>query len=204
MSGPVRAFVAIKVAPTLVEALVCHRRLWQRAIPWRAVRWIEPHQFHLTLHFLGHLEAGSIPTLTNRLQAQLAGCSAVTLRLAGAGGFPSLSLPRVLWIGLEGDLDKLGVIQRRIRSASAGFGDSDEERQFRPHLTVGRVTARAPSAIRAIGVAVDGLPPGVLGSWEAREVCLIRSELTSTGSRYTDLVTFALGTDVEAPSSRDL
>ena len=203
MSGRFRVFVAIKLAPTLVESLLKQRRLWQRAIPLRTVRWVQPHQFHLTLHFLGNLEADSIPALTNALRGQLTGCAGVTLSLAGFGGFPSLSQPRVLWVGLEGDLDELGGIQERVRTASAGFGDADERREFRPHLTVGRVETRSPSTIRAIGAAVEAMAPRVGGSWHAREVCLIRSVQTPNGSRYTDLAAFPLGIHLETPPPAD-
>ena len=53
--------------------------------------------------------------------------------------FPNPRRPRVLWVGLEGDLNALAGLQAAVEQAVTGLGYAAEERPFSPHITLGRV-----------------------------------------------------------------
>ena len=65
------------------------------------------------------------------------------LQATGAGAFPSPNAPRVVWLGLGGDLVPLTQLFYRLEKAFAALGYPPEGRAFNPHLTLGRVKSPA-------------------------------------------------------------
>ena len=76
------------------------------------------------------------------------GSRAFTLSLDGVGVFPGGAEPRVLWVGVDGDLPSLLEVQRGIEEVLAGLGHAREGREFSPHLTVARLRRGTPSVDR--------------------------------------------------------
>jgi 2'-5' RNA ligase len=108
-----------------------------------------PEQWHITLAFLG--EVGRPEVLYDGL-------------LAGSGVF---SGPRVVWTGVDGDLDGLAALASEVQQACRAAGVALEQRRFRPHVTVGK-TGRIDPAL----VAGYAGPP-----WRVHEVELVHSVL---------------------------
>jgi 2'-5' RNA ligase len=177
-----RLFIALGLPQEVREELArLQGRL--RGLP---VRWADPAGVHLTLQFIGETPEASAPAL---LEA-LAGLPAAPfpLRLDGQGAFPNLRQPRVLWVGLGGDLTALGRLQAAVLAATAPLGFAPEARPFRPHLTLGRVRQDAGlEERRAVGRAVEGAAPPAPLSWQAGAPTLYQSTLTPAGAVYTPL-----------------
>lgn len=177
-----RLFIALGIPPEAREELA-RLQGWLRGLP---VRWVDPAGVHLTLQFLGEAAETSAPAL---LEA-LAGLPAApfALGLEGLGAFPDLRRPRVLWVGLGGDLAALARLQAAVLAATAPLGFAPEARPFRPHLTLGRVRQDAgPEERRAVGRAVGHAAPPAPLSWEAGAPTLYQSTLTPAGAVYTAL-----------------
>ena len=193
-SETLRAFVAVELPEDVLAAVGRARRSLETRLAARAVRWTRPEGIHLTLKFLGDTPAASVPEIERRLQEALAGIPTFTLGLAPLGVFPNAHAPRVVWIGLSGDLPSLHAVRERVEEAIVPLGYPDDGRPFSPHLTLGRVADFAsPSDRRDVGAAVaEASPPPQVG-FEVREVSLIRSELGPGGARYTRLCAVALG-----------
>jgi RNA 2',3'-cyclic 3'-phosphodiesterase len=100
--------------------------------------------------------------------------------------------PRVLWVGVSGDTDALGRLQRRIADETRTWGEI-EAREFRAHLTLGRVKDGSEPAARGIAQRAQTLTCGELGRWRAGEVLLMRSELSPAGARHAKLAGIRLG-----------
>ena len=107
------------------------------------------------------------------------------------GVFGGLRSPRVLWIGLGGDLERMGFFRDAISKRIARFGVKQERRPFRPHLTLGRFRkgARGGEPLKAILNKHAELTsaPHLL-----EELSLFKSELRSDGARYTKIDSWRL------------
>ena len=190
--APVRAFVAIEPGEAARAALEALRDRLAAAAPRRAVRWVRPGQCHLTLRFLGNVPPDRMPELERRLTEAAAESAAFSLGLADPGAFPTAATPRVLWVGLRGDLEALTALARRVDAAAADLGDHREDREFHPHLTLGRVADRDARVARALSELLARTPPPPPADWPVREFKLFRSELRPEGAVYSVLGSFAL------------
>ncbi len=187
----IRAFVALPAGPELLEALLRLQQQLAGRMPVKAVRWSRRDQLHLTLKFLGNVPTNRVAELTAALRSAVVGFAPMRLRVEGTGAFPDFLRPRVVWAGVTGELDQLALLQRRVETATAPFGDHQEARSFQPHLTLGRVTATGHAA-REAGLALEAMRVGVVGEWPANEVRLIRSQLAAAGASYSDLARLPL------------
>ena len=185
----VRAFIAIAVEPELAADV---KKVQQRLnSPGGVVRWINPEHLHLTLHFLGNVAAGQLHALASALRRACARTAPFHLALEGAGCFPNTKSPRVVWIGIRGDLEPLRKLQEQIAQETKNFGDHGDERAFQPHLTIGRVKASGSEGRKA-GHAIELVTVPKLGDWTVHHVLLVQSELSPDGARYATLAAVAL------------
>jgi len=154
----------------------------------RGLRWAGPEGIHLTLKFLGETPESLAPELGRYLEESLAGLDAPRLTLAGLGVFPNPRAPRVLWVGLAGDLPALLALQRRVESAISPLGFPEESRPFSPHLTLARVAEAVGRDERErIGATVQASRISANDGFIAHTVSLIRSDLLPGGAVYTPL-----------------
>lgn len=153
-----------------------------------AVRWVRPENWHITLHFLGDVDAAAAPALGERLAAELAGLAAPTLRCHSLGAFPNQRKPRVLWAGVAGDEDRLHAIHAAAGAAGRTVGVEPEKRPYHPHVTLGYVRDQASPAERAeCGAALGRVSWAGDSPRPYPSVALIRSVLSREGAIYTPL-----------------
>jgi len=189
-TGTIRSFVAIELPPDALdyceEATIRAKRLLGSAES--AVRWVRPEGIHITLKFLGSVPGDQVPELARRLTATLANQPVFSLTIHGLGVFPNPRSPRVVWLGLEGDLAALDQAQQRVEEATEPLGYPREKQPFRPHLTLGRVREGMSSEdLAEIGRLAREWPEGSGVSFAATAASLMRSNLGRGGSRYTRL-----------------
>jgi 2'-5' RNA ligase len=145
------------------------------------VRWVRPDGLHLTLKFLGEIdEAGAHRVGT--VLADLAGRHGLfPLGLQGTGAFPDEKNPRVLWIGAYAG-PGLAVFRDELDRALEPEGFEREQREFKPHLTLGRV--KGPGRIREVMVELDKRRGETFGEMTARRIALFESRLLPDGPEY--------------------
>ena len=196
MSGPqgtLRAFIALSVPPDAQQSLEPAVQHLSAVVPG-AVRWVDLDGLHLTLKFLGNVDAGRVDGITQGMRRACRDLVPFELALSGLGVFPNAGRPRVVWAGVQGDLGPLGDIQAGIETEMAGLGFSLEKRAFAPHLTLGRVRNRvADSQRRLLGGAVAACSIEAPRPWLVEAVHLVRSELGPRGAAYTNLASVPLG-----------
>ncbi|NHZ72308.1 MAG: RNA 2',3'-cyclic phosphodiesterase, partial [Aquificales bacterium] len=95
------------------------------------------------------------------------------------GCFPNAKWPRVIWVGLGGQLTELGTFKCEVDGGLVSLGWEMEKRPFKPHLTLGRV--KDAKKLRGVSWGVDVEEMGV----PITAVYLIESQLTRTGPIYT-------------------
>jgi 2'-5' RNA ligase len=99
----------------------------------------------------------------------------------------------VLWLGVEGDVAPLRLVQAWIEHKTVGFGGAPDERAFTPHLTLGRTPPHLqPNESRAVGESLEKLTGLERVSWPAAHYELIQSELRKTGAIHHTLQQFPL------------
>lgn len=140
-----------------------------------APRWVGRETQHVTLAFFGDVPQAQVPGLVDAVGAAL-GTVEVHLRLAGAGTFPERGAPRVLWVGVDGDLDVLAGLAAAAADAARSVNVPVDRRPYRPHLTLGRWPAAAEADRRLVAALGNYAGP----HFTAGEVVLMRSHHGST------------------------
>jgi 2'-5' RNA ligase len=172
-----RAFLAIQLPEGLRRAAAeAVRTLTLPQADWRLV---PVDGLHITIRFLGDLEAAERARHDAAWRAAASCIGPVVLRLRGAAAFPNARRPRVIGLGVDdrGGAGALAAMAARTEDAARALGFAPERRAFSPHVTVARArgdSARLPSLAR-----VD-----VVGEFVAAELVLYRSELGPGGARY--------------------
>ena len=190
----VRTFIAIEL-PTAVHNALASAMTTLRAadaVAALSVKWVDVHSIHLTLKFLGETPVDKLAAIGAALTSAASSSAPLPLSLARAGCFPNPRQPRVLWVGVAGDLNGLAHLQAAIERTVSPLGFPTEARPFSPHLTLGRVRDDATADSRQrLGAAVLALhtPPV---EFTAASVCLMRSDLRPGGAVYTRLAVAAL------------
>lgn len=181
-AGRIRAFLALPLAEAFGTEVTPFIEKWKREFP--GVRWVNPLEIHLTLHFFGSIEKESVGRLSSLVHPLAQKTVPFEIFLRGMGAFPSLGRPRVFWIGVEGGLEPLKTLQVGLRGALTREGYPVEERAFGPHLTVGRLRSiwRPRHAIRL------DFPHSQLRRMD--RVVLFQSQLTPDGPHYETIKTF--------------
>jgi RNA 2',3'-cyclic 3'-phosphodiesterase len=179
-----RLFIAIELPSSVRRRVQDHINQLREAVPEARASWIREENLHLTIRFLGDTPVTKVEALSQAIQRAAHQVSAFELVIGGCGTFPSRGQPRVLWIGIEDPTNNQTNLQRALEDEGEKAGFPREARPFHPHLTVGRL--RQPLGARRLGQLHQdiGFDPV---SVNISDVCLIRSELRSEGSRYTVL-----------------
>ena len=154
------------------------------------VRWTRPEGIHLTLKFLGNIEQEKIPEISNVIERCSTGNTSFMLDVCSLGAFPNERNPKVVWVGTKDDSGNLHKLQRTLEKGLSNIGFKEEKRAFSPHLTLGRV--KSPKKKRELAQQLEDCRQCECGTFEAKEVCLLKSELKRGGAVYTKLRTFAL------------
>jgi RNA 2',3'-cyclic 3'-phosphodiesterase len=185
----IRAFLAIGLPEALRDGLARVQEELKRS---RAdVRWVAPGNIHLTLKFFGNVPDDEIDTLAQAARDAAAETAPLQLQATGAGAFPSANAPRVVWLGLGGDLVPLTQLFYRLEKAFAALGYPPEGRAFNPHLTLGRV--KSPASRDKLVRLLATRPPVDWPPFEVKELLLFQSVLSPQGSTYTPLRVIPLG-----------
>ena len=183
MNDSVRAFISLPVPAEIVRNIVrCQQQLARET--GDTVRWTPEDQIHLTLQFLGNIPRAELLQIQERINRSADSLSARAgtfhLRAQGLGAFPSLRRPRIIWVGFAGDITALKQLQSTIEIATA----RKEEREFHPHLTIGRIReGRRPK------LNLDPWKDHPFGEWQPRELLLMQSNLSPKGATHSVLAT---------------
>lgn len=156
------------------------------------LRWSRPDAVHLTLKFLGDVPREDLAALGEGLCAAVAPHAAFTLRTGELGTFGRSRRPRVLWLGVEGDLEALAAVHASVEAACATLGVARDRRPFQPHLTLARAQ-RPPAQASESWPAGEALPLPVV--WDADAVHLYASHLQPGGAEHEILAICSLVTN---------
>ncbi len=179
----IRSFIAIELPEETIQKLAVIQELLKRS--QAGVRWVRPTSIHLTLKFLGNIHPTQVDEIAAAAAQMVVDEPPITLCPAGLGAFPSNRKPRVIWVGLRGEVERLVNIQAGLERALEPLGFVQEGRGFRPHLTIGRVKDRR--RLQSLIEAMSTVELPEFNSFDANEIILYKSDLRPTGAIYTKL-----------------
>jgi 2'-5' RNA ligase len=192
MMAVIRAFIAIDLSQDIQIHLDEVIRKYKTQLNNIPIRWVDASNIHLTLKFLGEVSLSNLTILTDMIQIEISSHHQFDIRVGGAGAFPNIRQPRIIWVGFEAP-PELTAIQNGIEITSGRLGYVREERAFSPHLTLGRVSRNASSQdVKAISKALESTKVGFLGATCVEKVHLYRSDLQPTGAVYTQIFSSSL------------
>jgi 2'-5' RNA ligase len=188
MSDTIRTFIAVEIPENITSAI---RELQQGLKGYGVdIRWIRPENIHLTLKFLGDVPAADIDTICGAISKTVDGVPAIPLQAKGIGVFPGIKRPRVLWVGLTGQIESLMKLQKTLDSNLKDIGFPPEKRSFKGHLTIGRIKTIIPG--KKFGDALMAFKNFESEAFVAHKIILFKSELKPQGAVYTHLASTAL------------
>lgn len=188
----IRSFLAFEL-PSEIKKVVARVSEELRQSTLKA-RWVKVDNIHLTVVFMGNIETEDIPAIAQGVNEVCQTFGSFDLSIKGVGCFPNRSNPRVLWLGLDGDLEPMSDFRDALQGNLTGFGIKEEKRKFKPHLTLGRF--RKPKKM-------DSNEEQLLSKYEdlsspvcsLKELILFKSDLKPTGAVYTKMEAWPLTGD---------
>ena len=156
------------------------------------VNWVEPHNLHLTLKFLGDVHQRDITDVCRAIARGTAELKPFEVEVRGAGAFPNAARPRTVWLGATAGVEPMIVLHDRVEAELAELGYREEHRRFQTHLTVGRVRG-AGMGIAELGKRIQSHADFLAGRMTVDKVTLFASTLTPDGPIYEVLGTESLG-----------
>lgn len=163
-----RAFIALELPEEIkIELGQIQKDL---SIVGIQTRWIKPELMHLTLAFFESFAPEKISDIGQLIKSFAKKFGPIKLRLHCLDCFPNQTRAKIIFVELQGELDKLKTI-------AASFA----EKSFAPHLTLGRL--KKPQNLKEIinKVKIPKL------EFTVNKICLIKSTLTSSGPIYENL-----------------
>ncbi len=154
------------------------------------VKWVAYKNLHLTIKFLGKTPEDLLSRISESLSNIVLSYNPFCIKIYNVGVFPNRKCPRVIWVGIE-DSNILKSLQMDIEDSMAILRYQREDREFHPHLTIGRVSSQK-GMIDLIN-ELEKFKNRDFGSIEVYNIKLMQSELKPTGAQYVCLREIPLG-----------
>jgi len=186
-----RIFVGIDLKPTLKSEII---KLQNKIKPY-AIKgnWKNEADFHLTLKFLGDIGEDQLKGLFETLETTRRFFEPFSIHLNGIDVFGSampspvtgLTAVRVLWLGLDGDLEALNDLYFAIENALCDYGFAKDFRPYAPHITLGQ-DIKLTGSLETLKAAFEPVD----GTIEVDAITVFNSEVVGGKRVYTPIKTY--------------
>lgn len=179
-----RSFIAIPLPKPLQRDIAGLQAQLRQQLP--QLKTPRAENLHLTLHFLGDQPEELLAKIGQLMLSIGRKSRDFHIDLEGLGVFPNRKRPRILWLGIKPE-QALQQLYQNLASGLLELGVTIEQRQYRPHLTIGRF--RQPPGNTEL------LCPFLshrCGRLHIDRMILYQSELTQRGAIHTPLETALL------------
>jgi len=139
-----RIFVAALLgdaAQALAAEAMAHLRSAWRDRP--GLRFSPPADLHVTLAFLGELEAERLASVREVVERVARAHAPIEVEVGGLGAFPRLDAARVAWLGFGADDAALAALVADLQSQLRAAGHPLEDRGWTGHVTLARCRSRS-------------------------------------------------------------
>ncbi len=199
MNSPdkLRLFIAVTIPETVREDIARLLRELDGKLP--GIRWTPAANLHLTLKFLGDVEAARVPEIGRCLDRTAVRHLPLTVRLEGLGRFPPRGRPQVIWAGVEEGRRALTELAGGLDRGLAELGFPPEARPYTPHLTLGRLKSGRRLPDPRVWERELGRKRDSLGSFTAAVIILMKSTLAPRGAIHQELTRHGTGAGKVSP-----
>ncbi len=135
-----RVFTAIPIPETLQEKIILDTAPLRGRYP--GLKWVSQQALHITLNFLGEIEAERVPKVLEQMQLIKPMFKAFRLEFSGLGVFPRRGPARVVFLNPQSGIEECRNLQRTLSGHLAAFAPP-ERKKFKPHLTLARVKSQS-------------------------------------------------------------
>jgi 2'-5' RNA ligase len=137
MPESIRTFIAFEIPEQVLSAI---GKIQEVLKSYKFnIKWVRPESIHLTLKFLGNIDPAAVKQIESVLRDTVKPYVPFSIQAKGLGVFPGVKRPRVIWIGITGQIDRLIGLHRNLNKDLMAIGFSRDKRPFKGHLTLGRV-----------------------------------------------------------------
>lgn len=189
----IRCFIAVDIEDnsTLAEIIKVKRHLESLDLD---IKPVEDENLHITIRFLGNISLGSVESIKNILLDVGRSINKFVIEIQGVGAFPTISRPRVIWVGISRGYEELlgirrcidnEILRRKLRDVH------EDQHEFSPHITIARMKSS-----RNINILTDFYKhynSYRFGVSQVTKIKLKQSTLTPQGPIYRDILTVDLG-----------
>ena len=186
---PIRTFLALPLEEGIVSKLVKVQHVLMDA--GAKVRWVDHENLHVTVKFLGYVQDKHLNDVCQAAKEVAQAVDPFDFTVRGISAVPPTGQLRMVWVHIDdhgGAMAKLNEVAEKV---FAGLGFKQENRQFRPHLTLGRVKGGLNvDKLRAAAAEFAEEDFGIQG---ADELIVFSSRLAHEGPEYQPLATIGLG-----------
>ncbi len=172
-----RAFTAFEIPEDVKKQI--SKIIEEKREKIRGIKWVEQENLHITCKFLGEVSEEKVKELERKLKEKLQSGKKIKITISGFGAFPNFKNPRVLWIGIEGEIEKLVEVWKVVEDVSRSLKIGEKEDKYTPHLTIGRI--KQPIKLEPNWI---DFPPREI---EIKELTIFQSTLTPAGPIYKTL-----------------
>lgn len=180
-----RVFIGVSPSTTILRKIEEFKDKYKTTLK---ARWLDSNNIHITLQFIGWVKEKDISTILENIQKSIQGIQPFSISYQYVGAFPERGTPRILWVGIEnnGQLQNLASKLSKVNKPFIKGG----QRGFTPHLTIARLKHVEKQAVSDI---IEGNKNANFGEDYVQKIILFESKLFKTGSKYSVLRTFQLG-----------
>jgi len=179
-SEPIRAFLALEIPDEIKDKIMEVEGGVERSNA--DVKLVERENLHVTMKFLGDVTASTLDKVYDVMKRVKE--SKFEIEVKGTGVFPNLRMVRVLWVGIGAGSDKVTAVFRTLDSGIAELG-FHRERDFTPHITIGRV--RSQRNREELIKAMEKYGSDEFGTAVVDKIIIKRSILMQRGPIYSNL-----------------
>lgn len=176
-----RLFISFFISPEIREVLAQTVIALQKELRNERILWVNPSNYHCTIHFLGDVEESLIPHIQSILDDTVREHDSQQFTPKNIEVFSSKSSSGRIVVSLATHNDVVQTLRYELAILLARLGIATPDRSYHPHITLGKgmISAEIPRYIPPLRCVCD-------------TVELLSSVLTTHRSIYTLISSHAL------------
>jgi 2'-5' RNA ligase len=179
-----RVFLAINFSDEIKKEISLNLEKFKKKNNTYDIRWIDPENYHLTIHFFGNLNKKQISLVENSLDEAVKNISSLELKTGNIGYLPNTRDPRIIFVKIL-ETAKLHELIEKIELTLENLHFPIDKKPWKAHLSI----ARIKNYIKCEKICEGNLPPTLFA---ISSIELMESHLSPDGSSYTVLKSFPL------------